>query len=56
MDVFRGEILAACQPSSLTKWPKCRSDSYFWIRKFKIKDHFHIKIFCQADRLLGLHF
>ena len=32
IEVFRNEILAACQPASLSKRPKCRSDSHLWIQ------------------------
>ena len=39
IEVFRIEILAACQPASLAKRPKCRSDSYFWIHEFRNNDH-----------------
>ena len=34
LEVFRNEFLAVCQPASLDKGPKCRSDSY-WIHEFR---------------------
>ena len=39
-EVFRYEILAACQPARQAKRPKCRCDSAFWIHEFRNKDHF----------------
>ena len=53
IEAFGIEILAAYQPASLATRPKCRSDSYFWIHKLRNKDHFNIKVFCQAGRQIG---
>ena len=45
LEVFRNEILAACQPASLAKIPQCWSDPYFWICDFSNKNQFNKKLF-----------
>ena len=43
---------AACEPASLVKRPKCRTDSDFWIHEFR--DHFK-HIFCRIDSYFWNH-